>query len=66
MAEGWWEVKVEQTGRAKVRLILESVAENLSVAEDATKRGVVVRIDMTYAKEWKSAFATLVQAGRSE
>lgn len=31
--------------------------------EDAAKRGVAIRIDMTYSSEWKSAFAQLAQAG---
>jgi phosphatidylserine/phosphatidylglycerophosphate/cardiolipin synthase-like enzyme len=31
--------------------------------EDAARRGVVVRIDMTYASEWKKAFGALAAAG---
>ncbi|HVM73340.1 MAG TPA: phospholipase D-like domain-containing protein [Candidatus Paceibacterota bacterium] len=34
-----------------------------SALEAAAVRGVVVRIDMTYSSEWKSAFTSLTQAG---
>ncbi len=33
--------------------------------EDAGKRGVAVRVDMTYSSEWKTAFAALTAAGAS-
>ena len=36
-----------------------------SALEDAAHRGVVVHIDMTYASEWKKAFAALTSAGAS-
>jgi phosphatidylserine/phosphatidylglycerophosphate/cardiolipin synthase-like enzyme len=34
-----------------------------SALADAAKRGVAVRVDMTYSSEWKSAFTTLTGAG---
>ena len=42
----------------------EMADSNITAAlETAAQRGVTVRIDMTYASEWKSAFAALVRSG---
>jgi phosphatidylserine/phosphatidylglycerophosphate/cardiolipin synthase-like enzyme len=38
-------------------------AKVTSALEAAAQRGVVVRVDMTYASEWKSTFSALTQTG---
>ena len=58
-------ISIIHTARTSLDIYNEEMADaNITNAlEDASSRGVAVRVDMTYSSEWKSAFTALAGAG---